>query len=137
MSPTHATHVAATHAFYSAFDEDPEKLAPFFTPDAVDHDGPAGAESAKGSMHARARGLHTNFPGFRREIERVSPIDASHVFVRWRITVEHARAAYGIPPTHRRVSFHGHDVFGFRVDKIAEVWHVEELFQLLGQLRHA
>ncbi|MBW2241607.1 MAG: ester cyclase [Deltaproteobacteria bacterium] len=54
--------------------------------------------------------------------------------VRWTISADHTGDVFGVPATGKTVIFSGHDILQIRDGKFAELWHIEQLFQLNAQL---
>ena len=55
--------------------------------------------------------------------------------VRWEASAKHTGNFFGIPATGKTVFFAGHDIMKFENGKITELWHIEQLLQLMGQIQ--
>lgn len=56
------------------------------------------------------------------------------VAVRWTLSGKHVGQFIGLPPTGRKVSFRGVDVYRVRDGKLAEHWNVVDLFGFYQQV---
>jgi predicted ester cyclase len=61
-------------------------------------------------------------------------VEGDKVLVRWRSTGTHEGELMGIPPTGRRVTMTGFDLFRIEGGKIAEMWQEADRLGLLQQL---
>lgn len=120
--------------FYEAFDSrDPAQMDALVAPDAIDHDG--GGATALDSMRGLVAGLAAGFAEYKHQIQIVEPIGDDRVFVRWRMEGRHTGDMLGVPASGRSVWLHGHDLMRVHDGKIVEIWHIEQLLQLAGQMQ--
>ncbi len=119
--------------FYLAFDSrDPAQMDTVVAADAKDHDGGGapGLASMQGLVEALARG----FSHYKHDIQMAEPLDDERVFIRWKMEGLHSGEMLGVPASGKTVFLHGHDVIRIRQGKIVEIWHIEQLLQLAGQM---
>lgn len=134
---TVATELAAiARSFYLAFDSGtPSRMDELVAADAVDHDGATGDEPARTTMRGLVAMLGAGFSDYRHDIELLQQAGPDLVFIRWRMEGIHSGDVYGMKPTGRRVTLRGHDVIRVRDGQIVEVWHIEQLLQLVQQIQ--
>jgi len=129
------THEALVRRFYQALDDgNADLISEIFTSDSIDHDTQITDQSAVDSHLALVAMLRVGFSQPAHELTKIGELDEETIFVRWQMTGQHTGEFLGVSATHRHVLFHGHDVFRISQGKIAEVWHIEQLLQLMGQL---
>ena len=73
------------------------------------------------------------FPDFHNEIEEVVS-EGDRSFVRLSYTGTHRGEIFGVPPTERRIQYAGAALFRFRGTRIASVWVLGDIHDLLQQL---
>jgi steroid delta-isomerase-like uncharacterized protein len=78
--------------------------------------------------------IRAAFPDFHNAIEQIIS-EADQAFARLTYTGTHRGTIFGIEPTGRKVTYAGAAVFTFRNDRIAEVWVLGDIYNLLQQLR--
>jgi predicted ester cyclase len=139
MTTTVSNDLAAVaRRFYLAFDSGtPARMDELIAADAVDHDGATGDEPARTTMRGLVAMLGAGFSDYRHDLELVLPAGPDLVFVRWRMEGTHSGDVYGMKATGRRVTLRGHDVIRVQGGLIVEVWHIEQLLQLVQQLQAA
>lgn len=69
------------------------------------------------------------------EITQVYKLAKGKYLVRWEGSGKHTGDFFGVPATNRTVYFNGHDIIQIENDKIVELWHIEQLLQLMGQIQ--
>ncbi len=74
------------------------------------------------------------FEDFRNSIEEIIS-ENNKSFVRLQYTGTHTGEIFGIAPTYKKVSYSGAALFTFKEDKIANVWVLGDLHNLLNQLK--
>lgn len=134
MSTDTDGRLALAKRFYDAFDSrDPAQMDALVAAEAIDHDG--GGATALDSMRGLVASLAAGFSSYHHQIQIVEPIGDDLVFLRWRMEGTHAGEMLGVPASGRNVWLHGHDLFRVRDGKIVEIWHIEQLLQLAGQMQ--
>jgi len=110
-----------------------DAVADLLTSDFVDHAAPPGfpqgLEGAK-QVFMMYRGA---FPDFRLTVEDVIA-EGDKVVARWVTQGTHQGELMGIPPTGKRATVTGIDVFRFAGGKIAEHWAQFDMLGMLQQL---
>ena len=113
---------------------DPEALEALLTDDYVDHDPMQGFPADK----AGAKQVLAAIMGATKDVEmKVGGIivDGDNAAGRWTMEWTQVGDFMGqIPADGKRVSMRGHDAFKLRDGRIAETWHVEDVFSVLAQL---
>ena len=66
----------------------------------------------------------------------VLPQDDGRIVIRWQGSAKHSGEVFGIPATGKTVYFNGHDIIRLEENKIVELWHIEQLLQLLSQIQN-
>ena len=74
------------------------------------------------------------FRDFTNEIEELIS-EGDRAFARLTYRGTHRGEIFGITPTGRRIQYAGAAVFSFRGDKIAEVWALGDIYNLISQLQ--
>jgi predicted ester cyclase len=74
------------------------------------------------------------FPNFTNNIEEVIS-EGNKAFARVTYRGTHRGELFGIAPTGRRIQYAGAATFSFRGDRIAEVWVLGDIHNLMSQLR--
>ena len=129
------TNLDLARRFYQAFDSrTPARMDAIIAADAIDHDGASGDEPARDTMRGLVAMLAAGFTDYRHDLELVQPVAPDLVFIRWRMEGTHSGDVYGMAATGRRVVLRGHDLIRVRDGLITEVWHIEQLLQLVQQL---
>ena len=110
-----------------------DAVADLLTSDFVDHAAPPGfpqgQEGAK-QVFMMYRGA---YPDFRLTLEDVIA-EGDKVVARWTTQGTHQGELMGIPPTGKRATVTGIDVFRFAGGKIAEHWAQFDMLGMLQQL---
>ncbi len=102
------------------------------TPDFRYHlgDGPARDRSGMGEFLEATRRA---FPDWRVEVHTLVAQE-DHVAVRWSGTVTHEGEFHGIPPTRRRITVSGINLYRIAEDQVAEEWEQMDSLGMLRQL---
>jgi steroid delta-isomerase-like uncharacterized protein len=114
---------------------DLEAAGELLAPDLVDHMPmrfPGRADGAAGLLQVVGT-IRSALPDLVRTIED-QVAEGDRVVTRFTDRGTHRGELMGIPPTGREVEVAGINVEIVRDDRIAEVWHLEDLAGLLGQL---
>ena len=93
-------------------------------------DQPVGPEEVKEHV---VKWLHAVFPDLHQDIEEMIA-EGDKVVVRWTNSGTHVGEFMGIPPTGKSFSIAGIDIHRLSGGKMAEHWHVVDLFGQLQQL---
>jgi predicted ester cyclase len=122
-------------SLYNMFDTgDIEGLDDVLSPDLVDHNPILGASSPLEGMRMLVAAIRDGFTGTRHELIYQDETEDGWSVSQWRMTAIHSGHWFGTPATGRPVSFTGIDLMRIVDNKIKEMRHVEELFQLQGQI---
>jgi steroid delta-isomerase-like uncharacterized protein len=109
-----------------------QALDEMVVPDYEEHDPVPGQGTGRDGIKDRVRILREAFdPRF--TIEDVVA-EGDRVVVRWTNTGTHVGEFMGIPPTDRSFTIAGIDIHRIDEGKMAEHWHVVDLFSQLQQL---
>ncbi|MBF6559209.1 MAG: ester cyclase [Candidatus Binataceae bacterium] len=74
------------------------------------------------------------FPDFSNEIEEIIS-EGDKAFARLTYRGTHSADLFGIAPTGRTIQYAGAAVFRFRGDRIAEIWVLGDIWNLVSQLK--
>ncbi len=77
--------------------------------------------------------IRNAFPDFKNYIKDVVT-EGDKSFARLTYKGTHQGEIFGIPPTHKAIEYTGAALFHFRDGKIAEVWVLGDIYDLLRQL---
>lgn len=120
-------------SYYQILDSgNAESLDSLASSSLIDHDGHS--ENAVEEIKGLIQSLGSGFDNLNHEIEQLHLIDNDKVFVRWRMTGVHIGEFFGSPASQKKVNFAGHDLMRFQNDKMVEIWHVENLLGMMGQI---
>ncbi|MFN2582828.1 MAG: ester cyclase [Candidatus Dormibacteria bacterium] len=111
----------------------PELVDQLAVVDYVEHDPFPGQGSGIADLKARVQLILDAMNPVHFTIEDILAED-DRVVVRWSQQATQTGPFMGIPPTGRTATFNGIDVHRLRDGRIAEHWHVVDLFALLQQL---
>lgn len=111
-----------------------ELAADLYAPDVVDHMPFPGQRPGVAGMLEVVRAIHLGFPDLEFTLHGVHAVGPDRALDVWTFRGTHRGEALGVPPTGRSVEFRGMDLVRVAGGRIAEVWHVEELYQLHRQL---
>jgi predicted ester cyclase len=116
------------------FDE--TAISGFFAEDYRNYPPRAAAPgvSTKQATLGLIRMLSQGFPDARRELLIVEPISEGRVLVYFSFNGTHTGDFFGHPPTGRKVSFIGVDIFTIKDGRFVENWHVEDISKFLEQI---
>ena len=78
--------------------------------------------------------IRTAFPDFHNQIDLIIN-EGNKAFAKLTYTGTHKGAAFGIPPTGKKIGYAGAAVFTFKEGKILDVWVLGDIYGLLLQLR--
>jgi hypothetical protein len=129
-----SVNLELTKRFYVAFDSrDPSQMDALVAENGVDHDG--GGVGALVSMRGLVGALTTGFNEYNHKVELALPIGDDKVFIRWRMEGKHTGDLFGVAPSNREIFLHGHDLIRIDDGKIVELWHIEQLLQMVQQMK--
>ncbi|HVY30137.1 MAG TPA: ester cyclase [Polyangiaceae bacterium] len=129
-----SVNLELTKRFYVAFDSrEPSRMDALVAETGVDHDG--GGVSALVSMRGLVGALATGFDEYHHRVELALPIGDDKVFIRWRMEGTHTGELFGVPASNKKIFLHGHDLIRIDGGKIVELWHVEQLLQMMQQIK--
>ncbi len=99
----------------------------------IDHSGLPGVSATTAGLKQFVTGLHTAFPDVEFTIEEVMTKE-DRVMGYWTMRGTQLGPFQQLPPTGRRVTIAGFDLVRIVDGRIAEVWHLADVFGLLQQL---
>ena len=125
---------ALMRRFYEAFNaHDLDALDEFVAADIVDHnpvpDQPEGLAGVKSALE----GFYAAFSDIQIEVEQIL-VSGDYVTVRQVARGTHDGDFLGIPATGQPIEIRSHDIYRVEDGMVAEVWHVEELLNILFQI---
>jgi steroid delta-isomerase-like uncharacterized protein len=125
---------AVARRFYEAINQgNLDAFDEFVAADLVDHNlVPGQAPGLEGLKQAIA-GIRAGFPDFQVTNEEIIA-QGDRVVVRSTVRGTHQGEFEGIPPTGKPVEIGAIDIWRVVDGKLVEVWHVEELLSLMGQI---
>ncbi len=112
---------------------DTSLIPELYAEDVVDHNPVPGQTPGHAGLVEVIQVFSTAFPDLRMELHGVLA-DGDFGVDFWTFRGTHLGPLLGIEPTGRQVEFNGIDVVKVRDGKIAEIWHVEDMARMLGQL---
>ena len=68
-------------------------------------------------------------------LTQVHDLGEGKYMVRWEASANHTSDLFGVPASNKTVYFAGHDIFRIENGKILELWHIEQLLQLMAQVQ--
>jgi steroid delta-isomerase-like uncharacterized protein len=101
--------------------------------DYVEHDPFPGQGNGRADLKARVQAILGAFAPLQFRLEDLVA-EGDRVVARWSQTATHAGGFMGIPPTGRQFTITGIDIHQLRDGRLAEHWHVVDLYGLLQQL---
>ena len=101
--------------------------------DYIEHDPFPGQGNGRSDLKARVRLILDAMNPVTFTVEDMVA-EGDRVVVRWSQSATQTGPFMGIPPTGRTANFSGIDIHRFRDGRMAEHWHVIDLFSLLQQL---
>jgi predicted ester cyclase len=104
-----------------------------FSPDLVDHNGDPSISGIDG-MRALIVAVRDGFTDVQHRVVFYQEMADGWVGMHWHMTATHTGDAFGVAASGRKVSINGSDFMRIVDGKIAEIYHVEELLKLVGQL---
>lgn len=124
------------NAFYDAWDSGSrEKYENIISKKLIDHDrNPMSKHSDFDGMWQLLQSLQ----GLEMEhnIEQTHHLEGNKVLVRWLASAKHTGDFFGMPATQKTAYYVGHDILQLHPSgQITEIWHVEQIFQLMQQLK--
>ncbi len=123
------------HRFYEPYNRnDQVALDQFIAPDVIDHNPfPDQAPGREGVKQGIAD-LHRAFADFHFTVEE-AVVEGDLIADRIIGHGVHRDEFLGIPATGKEVSFQAMDIYRVVDDKIVDLWHVEDFYGLMEQLR--
>jgi steroid delta-isomerase-like uncharacterized protein len=101
--------------------------------DYVEHDPFPGQGNGRADLKARVGAILGAFSPLQFRLEDLVA-EGDRVVVRWCQTGTHTGPFMGIPPSGRQFTITGIDIHELRDGRMAEHWHVVDLYGLLQQL---
>lgn len=101
--------------------------------DYVEHDPFPGQGNGRVDLKARVRVILDAMNPLRFTLQDIVA-DGDRIAVRWTQTATQTGPFMGMPPTGRTVTFAGIDIHRLRDGRMAEHWHVIDMYALLQQL---
>lgn len=129
-----AENEALARRFYTEFNaRNFDALPEFVAADVVDHTAAPGAPQGLDIMTKELQGFATAFSDGKIENDLVL-VSGDYVTVVSTAKGTNDGPLFEMPATNKPVEIKAIDVWLIRDGKLAEVWHVEQLFQMMGQL---
>ncbi len=101
--------------------------------DYVEHDPFPGQGNGRGDLKARVQAILSAFNPVRFAQEDLVS-EGDRVVVRWTQTGTHSGNFMGMPPTGKQFTIAGIDIHDVKAGRMAEHWHVVDMYALLIQL---
>jgi steroid delta-isomerase-like uncharacterized protein len=101
--------------------------------DYIEHDPFPGQGNGRADLKARVQAILSAFAPLQFRLEDLVA-EEDQVVVRWSQTGTHTGAFMGIPASGREFTIAGIDIHKLRDGRMAEHWHVVDLYGLLMQL---
>lgn len=111
----------------------PELIAELAVEDYVEHDPFPGQGNGRHDLTARVQTILDAMNPVQFTIEDVV-VAGDRAVVRWTQTATQSGPFLGMPPSGRTATFAGIDIHGIRDGRLAEHWHVIDMYALLQQL---
>ena len=129
-----AANEALARRFYTEFNaRNFDALPEFVAADIVDHTAPPGGPSGIDMLTKELKDFATGFSDLQITNELVL-VSGDHVTVISRCKGTNDGAMMEMPATNKPVAFQAIDVWLVKDGKLAEVWHVEQLMQMMTQM---
>ena len=133
---TKADKEQVINAFYDAWDSgNREKYEQVIARDLIDHDR---NPMVKASDFDGMWGLVQSLQGLdmKHNIQQIHFLENNKVMVRWNASAKHVGDFFGMPASNKTAYYAGHDIFQLNgKGQITEIWHIEQIFQLMEQLK--
>lgn len=130
----HDTEALIRRYYNEVFNERrPELIEQLAVEDYIEHDPFPGQGNGRGDLTARVQLLLDALNPIRFTVEDVV-VGGDRVVVRWTQTSTQSAPFLGLPATGRTATFAGIDIHGIRDGRMAEHWHVVDMFSMLQQL---
>ncbi len=101
--------------------------------DYIEHDPFPGQGNGRSDLKARVQAILGAFNPVSFALEDLVS-EGDRVVVRWTQTSTHSGNFMGMPPTGKQFSIAGIDIHEVRAGRMAEHWHVVDMYALLIQL---
>jgi predicted ester cyclase len=106
-----------------------------FAPDLIDHNpADAGASSAIEGMRSLIAAVRDGFTDTQHRILFYGELPGGWVVLHWQMTATHTGEAFGFAASGKPVALNGCDIIRVVDGKISEIYHVEQMLQLIQQL---
>jgi steroid delta-isomerase-like uncharacterized protein len=125
---------ALVRRFYSVFNRgDLDEMESFIREDVIDHNPLPGQSPGLEGLKKVITMFRTAFPDIEIEVEDLVA-EGDKVAVRALATGTHEGALMGYPASGQRATVNAIDIWVVKHEKLAAVWHVEELLYLMIQI---
>jgi predicted ester cyclase len=129
-----AANEALARRFYTEFNaRNFDALPEFIAADIVDHTAPPGGPTGIDMLTKELKDFAASFSDLQITNELVL-VSGDHVTVISTAKGTNDGKMMDMPATNKPVDFHAIDVWLVRDGKLAEVWHVEQLLQMMTQM---
>ena len=133
---TKADKEQVINTFYDAWDSgNRENYEQVIARDLIDHDR---NPMVKASDFDGMWGLVQSLQGLdmKHNIQQIHFLENNKVMVRWNASAKHVGDFFGMPASNKTAYYAGHDIFQLNgKGQITEIWHIEQIFQLMQQLK--
>ena len=68
-------------------------------------------------------------------LTQIHEVSEDRYMIRWEASAKHTGDLFGVPATDKTVYFNGHDILKIEDGKVVEMWHIEQLLQLMSQIQ--
>ncbi len=110
-----------------------ELVDTLYHPDVVDHMPLPGQKPGVGGLKDVVLAFHAAIPDLKITVHALLE-DGDRASDVWTLEGTHAGPIMGVAATGRRLRFSGADTIAARDGRITDIWHVEELLQMLTQM---
>jgi predicted ester cyclase len=129
-----AANEALARRFYTEFNaRNFDAYDEFIAADLVDHSAPPNAPTGLAAVKEEMKGFAAGFSDMQLDNEQVF-VSGDHVTVISRAHGTNDGPTMNMPATNKPVDFQTIDVWLVKDGKLSEVWHVEQLLQMMTQL---
>jgi steroid delta-isomerase-like uncharacterized protein len=113
---------------------DPGPLGELLADDYVDHNPMPGIGADKAAASEVVKAIMSDAADVNMDVPQVIA-EGDFVAAHWKMDwTQHGNFMGMVPADGKRLSIEGHDFYRMASGKIAEIWHVEDVISVMGQL---